>query len=206
MSQFNKHILYQHRRLDTNEIFYVGIGKTIKRAYYKHNRNRHWHNIVNKVGYKVEILSENLTWDDACEQERTLIAFIGRFDLKLGSLTNQTNGGDGSTNPSVETRQKRSQSLHGNQNGRGNKGKTSPMRDKNHTEETKQKMREKKLGSTSSDETKKKLSLSSPSKKVCCVDGNIYHSAAEAARQLNLTKSQLHHRLHSKDFNNYSYT
>lgn len=46
--------VYQHIRLDTNEVFYIGIGN-IKRPYIISNRNIHWKNIVNKVGYKWNI-------------------------------------------------------------------------------------------------------------------------------------------------------
>lgn len=42
-------IVYQHRRLDTNEVFYVGIGKTERRAYSIHGRSRHWSNVVKSM-------------------------------------------------------------------------------------------------------------------------------------------------------------
>lgn len=89
-------IVYQHIRLDTNEVFYIGIGKEIKRAYNKTNhRSKHWKNIINKTEYKVEILFDNLTWKEACQIEQYLIKYHGRKDLKLGKLVNMTNGGDG---------------------------------------------------------------------------------------------------------------
>jgi hypothetical protein len=88
-------IVYQHRRSDTNEIFYIGIGKTIKRAYQKEARNVIWKAITNKCSYIIEILFENLTWEQACEKERDLIKGYGRRDLGLGSLVNMTSGGDG---------------------------------------------------------------------------------------------------------------
>jgi hypothetical protein len=120
-------IVYQHRRLDTSVVFYIGIGKNKKRAYSYYNRNRHWRNIVKKAGYNIEILSENVSWEEACAQEKLLIKQLGRCDLGLGALVNQTDGGDGGMNPSVEARQKRSTSLIGNKNGKGNKGKPSSM-------------------------------------------------------------------------------
>ena len=67
-----KTLVYRHRRLDTFEIFYIGIG-SIKRAYLKHGRNKHWNNIVNKTNYQVEIIAENLDWETACELEILLI-------------------------------------------------------------------------------------------------------------------------------------
>jgi hypothetical protein len=87
-------LLYFHRRNDNNTIFYVGIGgKT--RPSDTTNRNRYWHNIVEKVGYSVEIIHTNLTWEQACILEIKYIKQFGRFDLGLGKLVNMTDGGDG---------------------------------------------------------------------------------------------------------------
>jgi hypothetical protein len=88
-------IVYQHRRKDTNEVFYVGIGKEKTRAYIKSNRGQHWKNIVNKIGYNVDILFDGYTWDEACEMEKELICRYGRIDLGTGQLINLTEGGDG---------------------------------------------------------------------------------------------------------------
>lgn len=88
-------VVYQHRRNDTNEIFYIGIGKSKYRAGKKTNRNSHWHRIVNKYGYTIEILYKNITWEESIKQEIRLIKKYGRKDLKKGNLVNQTNGGDG---------------------------------------------------------------------------------------------------------------
>ena len=88
-------VVYQHRRNDTNEIFYIGIGKNKHRAGKKTNRNSHWHRIVNKYGFTKEILITNLTWEEAIKEEVRLIKKYGRKDLNKGSLVNQTNGGDG---------------------------------------------------------------------------------------------------------------
>jgi hypothetical protein len=87
-------IVYQHRRLDTDEIFYIGIGNEKKRAYDKRRRD-HWKFIVKKHGYSVEILYDNIEWEMACELEIKLIKEIGRKDLGLGPLINLTNGGEG---------------------------------------------------------------------------------------------------------------
>jgi len=90
-----KCVVYQHIRLDTNKIFYVGIGKNPKRPYSKNYRNNYWHNVVNKHGYRVEILLENLTWNEAVQKERELINEYGRLDNKTGILVNMTDGGEG---------------------------------------------------------------------------------------------------------------
>ena len=83
--------VYQHIRLDENTIFYVGKGKG-NRHLEKNNRNRYWHNVVNKAGFKSEILYSNL------DEELSLLIEIELIDKykKLGKkITNVTNGGEG---------------------------------------------------------------------------------------------------------------
>jgi hypothetical protein len=94
-------VVYHHRRLDTNEVFYVGIGKTQKRAYSIHGRNKHWFSVVKKYGYVVEIIFSDLTWEDASLKEIEFIRKYGREDLGLGKLVNLTDGGDGTLNYKV---------------------------------------------------------------------------------------------------------
>lgn len=91
-------IVYKHIRKDTNEVFYVGIGKTNKRAYSKFGRNPFWYNIVNKTDYIVEIIETGLDWNTACNREQYWIQYYGRKDLNEGTLVNLTNGGDGVVN------------------------------------------------------------------------------------------------------------
>ena len=89
--------VYRHIRLDTNEVFYIGIGSdnTYKRAHQYKKRNDYWKNIVNITKYKVEIVFDNLNWKEACKKEIRLIKLYGRKDLNQGSLCNMTNGGEG---------------------------------------------------------------------------------------------------------------
>jgi hypothetical protein len=88
-------IVYLHRRKDSNEIFYIGIGKDRYRIGRKANRNKYWHNIVNKYGYTKEVLMSDLTWGEAITEEIKLIKKYGRKDLGTGNLVNMTRGGDG---------------------------------------------------------------------------------------------------------------
>jgi len=90
--------VYQHIRLDRNEVFYVGIGSDSRnqRAFNKLNRTKFWKSVLAKTEIKVEILKENISWNDACELEKELIKKYGRKDLGLGTLVNLTDGGDGS--------------------------------------------------------------------------------------------------------------
>jgi hypothetical protein len=86
-------IVYQHRRLDTNEVFYIGIGKDIKRAYSKCGRNKYWKDIVNKYGYQVDILIDGCDYKSAIKVEIGMISSYGRKNLGQGCLVNMTNGG-----------------------------------------------------------------------------------------------------------------
>tara|TARA_B110000879_G_C10995098_1_gene440811 strand:- start:83 stop:874 length:792 start_codon:yes stop_codon:yes gene_type:complete len=89
-------IVYKHIRLDTDDLFYIGIGSKVSRAFSKHRRNTHWHNIVNKVGYRVEIITECETREEACKIEQDLISQYGRIGSDPnGILVNMTKGGDG---------------------------------------------------------------------------------------------------------------
>jgi hypothetical protein len=88
-------VLYRHIRLDKNQPFYIGIGKTEKRAYEKIKRNQFWHNIVSKTDYEIEILFDNLSWDEAGEKEKEFIKLYGKRDDNTGTLVNITDGGGG---------------------------------------------------------------------------------------------------------------
>jgi hypothetical protein len=87
-------ILYRHIRQDKNEPFYIGIGESEDRAYEIKGRTRAWKNI-SKKGYDVEVLFNDLSWEEACEKEKEFIALYGRRDKKAGTLVNMTDGGEG---------------------------------------------------------------------------------------------------------------
>jgi len=91
--------VYRHIRLDKNEPFYIGIGSDNKgkytRAYTKFNRSEFWNKIISKTSYKVEILFDDLTWEEACEKEKEFICLYGRINLEKGTLCNMTDGGNG---------------------------------------------------------------------------------------------------------------
>lgn len=92
--------VYKHTRLDTNEVFYIGIGTQdkYKRAFSLIKRNKFWQNIVSKTDFLVEIIQDGLSWEEACKKEKETIKKIGRRDLGLGTLVNMTDGGDGTFN------------------------------------------------------------------------------------------------------------
>jgi len=87
----NKYYIYAHIRNDNNTIFYIGKGSD-KRAYFKANRSKFWKRIVEKHGYTVIILHENLTEEEAYNLESKLIL----EQKSSGNCeANFTNGGDG---------------------------------------------------------------------------------------------------------------
>jgi len=87
-------IVYLHSKPD-GEIFYVGISKDIYRPYSFRNRNKYWHNVVNKYGYIVNILFKDIEYSEAIEIEKYLIFYYGRKCLNTGTLVNITDGGEG---------------------------------------------------------------------------------------------------------------
>jgi hypothetical protein len=169
-------VLYRHIRLDKDEPFYIGIGKDESRAYSKRNRTKHWHNITNK-GYDIEILFDDLSYDEAKLKEIEFIKLYGRIDLGTGILCNMTDGGDGSNGfkHSKEALIKIGEKSKGriktpeqiekwrsNMNFKRSPELTEKIRQsligKKHTEERKENQRKLRLGKKLSEEAKRKLS------------------------------------------------
>lgn len=103
--------------------FYVGKG--VKRRALDHEaearttrRLSHKLNVIRAIqrhGGSIRYVVEDGFSDEAAAhaRERELISLIGRYDLQRGPLTNQTDGGEGISNPSEESRQRRRESLWG---------------------------------------------------------------------------------------------
>lgn len=135
-------IVYQHRRKDSNDIFYIGMGKTKDRAYSKKGRNKYWKAVYDKHGIDVDILIEGCSLEYAKKIEIGLIHDLGRKDLGLGYLCNMTDGGEGSINPSPEVVESIRNKLKGSKR----------------TKESIQKQKISRIGYKISDETKAKIS------------------------------------------------
>ncbi len=177
----NKFYIYEHIRLDTNTVFYVGKGKG-DRSHSKSNRNQYWHNVVNKHGYSVNIIQEKLTEQEAFDLEIELIAHYGRLGINTGILINMTDGGEGISGMihSSKTRNKMSKS----QKGRG------------FSEESKKKMSESQKDKKRSIEHRKNISNSQT--KRCNItaykNGKIvgeYTSQRDCWKELNLDRGNL---------------
>jgi hypothetical protein len=128
--------LQARRVLATGKVFYVYVlcrpdgspfyvGKGVKLRVFQHDaeaRNSksltHKLNVIRSLHRRGHSIGYHIAgfFDDepsALAHERNLIARIGRHDLKQGPLTNQTDGGEGTSNPSEESRQRRRDSLWG---------------------------------------------------------------------------------------------
>ena len=177
-------IVYRHRRLDTFEVFYIGIGKTEKRAYSKKSRNKWWKNIILKTEYSVEIIIEDVSWKEAQEVEVLLISEYGRRDLGLGNLVNLTNGGEGTQGIIVsdKTKQNMSISATGRKHSEESKEKNR-IASSNVSEETKLKRYLKNKGLKRTPEQCKRISESKMNTLLLdVVNGIYYKSMSEVCR------------------------
>lgn len=145
----NKNIFYVYEwiRNDTNQIFYVGKGKDNR---YKDlcQRNKHFMNIVNKVGLNncsQRFIKQNLTEKDAFDLEKLTIKKYREQNIPI---VNVSDGGDGSSgwfvNATFEEQERHRQI-------------SKSFLGKKHTDETKKKMSLSAKGRHLSDKSKEKI-------------------------------------------------
>lgn len=186
-------ILYRHLKIN-GEVFYIGIGKNIKRAHSKVNRNKYWQNITNKYDYEVQVLKSDLTWEDACELEIILISYYGRKDLKTGTLCNMTDGGEGTLGrkTSIESNIKRSLKMTG----------------RKFSQNHKDLLRNKKLGTKQSTEQIKNRGILKTKTIVNTVTNETYDSLEILTIKININKETMRKKLNGilKNNTNYKYT
>lgn len=139
---------------------YIGITSSLKRRINEHCRDSKngsclpVHRAIRKYGldsFSISILKRCCSWPDACEAERSMISHYDSFNNGY----NCTLGGDGRSGipHSEETKQKISESMLGK-----NKYKHSPEHIAKHAASIR--------GRKHSEETKLKMRLSSPRKKL----------------------------------------
>lgn len=117
-NEMNMHYLYRHIRLDTNQVFYVGLGTktrqdkffTIKSEFYRaydfKKRNTVWKRIAAKTNIRVEILFESNDLSFIQQKEKEFISMYGRLVNDTGSLANLAEGGNSQTyNMNVKVKQ-----------------------------------------------------------------------------------------------------
>jgi hypothetical protein len=105
-----KYYVYIHKYASgpkEGNVFYVGKGSA-KRAGSSYGRSEYWHRIKSKYGFVYEIAKRFDNEICAYSFEKILVGFYGR-----GNLCNLTDGGDGSFNPTQETRDKISRAISG---------------------------------------------------------------------------------------------
>jgi hypothetical protein len=192
--------LYQHIRLDKNQVFYIGISRHNKRYKYKRaaqrdKRSSIWKNIVSKTDFKYEILLESEDVNLIKSKEIELIAFYGKIKYGTGCLANITDGGEGTFGYIPDYHVRLKQSLR--------------MKGKKHTEETKEKMRVAQVGKFVPEEVGKKISSSKKGKnlgkkhnnvplKVLHIPSNtVYKSITQAAKHFGFRRGTLAKRISS---------
>jgi hypothetical protein len=86
--------VYEHIRLGTNTVFYVGKGKG-RRCFEARRRNQHWKHVVAKAGgFDVRIVVDKIDEELAFLAEQELIT---KLKLQGASLANLTDGGEGAS-------------------------------------------------------------------------------------------------------------
>jgi hypothetical protein len=86
--------VYEHIRLDTNAVFYVGKGNG-GRCFEVRRRNQYWKRVVSKAGgFYVRIVVDKIDEELAFLAEQELIA---KLKLQGLTLTNITDGGEGTS-------------------------------------------------------------------------------------------------------------
>lgn len=172
------------------EPFYVGKGKNDR--YKEHLREcrlnkdtTHKSNLIKKIirngGYPEVILIENsLTETEALELEVLLIKVIGRFDLKIGPLTNKTDGGDGISGYKWTDEQKL-----------GIKGRKTSRLGVETSDDHKKKISEANKGKTWSDDKERVVKFSNLKKEQCAGENNPFFGKHHSEETLKKTRKEI---------------
>lgn len=138
--------VYLHIRKSDGQVFYVGKGKH-NRAWRRDGRNNLWLKIAKKYGYDVIVIKDGMENCCALTLEKIYISKYRSLGVDLANFTDGGQGMDGFSH-SDKTREKIGRSKIGNKNWLG----------KNHSDETKAKLRDANIGKTLSQEARMKIS------------------------------------------------
>lgn len=114
---YKRHYVYIHKKADSQEVFYVGIGTRsapevingyANRAHHKGRRTELYKRTIQKHGRIVELVFESDDYNLVKEIEKNLILKHGKKFNNSGTLVNFTDGGEGTTGwkPSDEWKSK----------------------------------------------------------------------------------------------------
>lgn len=189
--------IYCHRNKITNKAY---IGQTSCTPYTKrwtgrgspYEKCRYFQNAINKYGwenFEHFILMTNLTKTQANYYEELFISLFNTINPNIGY--NIAKGGNNHSH--CEETKKLISKHHADFS-----KEKHPMWGKHHSEETKEKIRQKRLGTHASEETKKKISIATKGKNnpraktVLCVNtGEVFDTAKEAAQKYNCDHSSI---------------
>lgn len=135
--------VYSHHKADTGEIFYIGIGKSnvnTKRAEDVNKRNPLWKKIYVKHGRTIQIIINDIEWEDALLLEKELIEKYGRICTKTGILANITIGGTGCQGFPITDEYREKLSIALKKSAKRNFGEANHFFGKTHTEETRERI------------------------------------------------------------------
>ena len=160
--------LYLHKTKDTGAIFYVGIGSS-KRPY-SWRRNERWQAIA-EHGYDVEILQEDIPYEDANIIETELILAFGRIGIEEGGVLANKSLGYGCIGYNYTT-----------------PDKVIPPR----TAEHQRKLNEAQIGKKGHPmSVENKAKMSERLNKKISINGITYKSLKTAIKELNMTRRQI---------------
>lgn len=183
-----KYIVYKHTTPSGK--VYIGItGNTVEIRWQNgrnYKSNKHFTNAIKKYGWdniKHEILSDNLTKEQAEEEEILLIKKYKSNNMNYGY--NVENGGNATGKLSEETKKKISIA---------NKGKTSWLKGKHWSEEHKKRISEKEKGRISPMKNKhwsieQRAKVGTP---IICIDTNeLFYSIRDASRKTGCDRANI---------------
>lgn len=178
--------VYRHIRLDKNEPFYIGIGSGgYRRANSTKGRNNIWNGIVARTDYEVEIILDDLGWQEARIKEKEFISLYGRIDKNNGPLCNLTEGGDGTLGVSAWNKGQKLSKEHINSLSKAQTGLKRSQESIDKAIET------------------KKLTFANKGKIVLNIQTGIYYiSVCDASKSINMRQSTLSRKLNGQLINN----
>ena len=188
----NEYYVYIYWRLDVNEPFYIGKGKSDR---WKEiwDRNNHFKNILNKINVAVEIFMDNLTEEQSLGIECWLInEFVFEYGFSIDipnnrgynnycNLVNQTWGGEGSSGCNHWERKSEDDVLKWKNKIRDSKiGKNNPMWNKSPKDFMTEAEWKEKLEKVTGKNNYRATSV------ICITTGKVFGTITEASKYYNI--------------------